>query len=181
MHGELRPAGRAAGDVHHVVVADVHDVVVVACVGLAATQDRLHPSDDLARAEGLGHVVIGAQLQAEDPIDLAVPGSEEQHGHAAARPDPAAHLEAVDVGQTDVEHDHRRPLLLDEFQSAPAMVRLQDAEPGVAQVHVEQVGDVGVVLDDDDGAFCFGHRLMLPRCYGAERHHVVYPRLGGTG
>src|SRR5215831_19697070 len=35
-----------------------------------ATQHRLHASDDLARAEGLADVVVGAQLQAEQPIDL---------------------------------------------------------------------------------------------------------------
>jgi hypothetical protein len=35
-----------------------------------AAQDRLDPRDDLARAEGLANVIVGAELQPEQPIDL---------------------------------------------------------------------------------------------------------------
>ena len=40
-------------------------------------QQRPDPGDQLARAERLGHVVVAAQLQAEDPVDLVVAGGEE--------------------------------------------------------------------------------------------------------
>ena len=53
-------------------------------VGLAAPQDGLHPGDDLARRERLGDVVVGAELEAEDAVDLAVARGEEQHRHRAA-------------------------------------------------------------------------------------------------
>ena len=101
--------------------------------------------------ERLGDVVVGAQLEAEHAVDLAVAGGEEQHRHVLVGADAAAHLEAVDVGQADVEHHQHRPVLLDQLEAALAGAGLQHAEAGVAQVHVEQVGDVRVVLDDHHG------------------------------
>ena len=53
-------------------------------------QHRPHPGDQLARAERLGHVVVGAELQAEHPVDLVVPGGDEQHRGPVRRPRASA-------------------------------------------------------------------------------------------
>ena len=134
-----------------IVVADVHDVVVVAGLGLATAQDRLHPGDDLAGRERLGDVVVGAQLEAEDAIDLAVAGGEEQHRHACCVARIRRHTSKPSMSGRPMSSTHeRRPVLVDQLQPALAAGRLQHAEAGLAQVQVEQVGDVRVVLDDHD-------------------------------
>ena len=136
-------------------------------VGLTAAQDGLHPGDELARAERLGDVVVGAELEAEDAVDLAVAGGEEQHRHVARGAQSAAHLEAVDVGQADVEQHDLRPMLRDQLEPAFAVRGLQHSESGLAQVHVEQVGDVRIVLDHHDGALALrhvGHAATLVLC-----------------
>ena len=48
-------------------------------VGVQAAQDGAHPRGDLARAERLGHVVVAAQFEADDAVDLVGTGGQEQH------------------------------------------------------------------------------------------------------
>src|SRR5882672_8961136 len=49
-------------------------------------QHRPHPSGNLARREGLEHVVVRAQLQADHAVRLLVPAGEDDHGHVAPFP-----------------------------------------------------------------------------------------------
>src|SRR5581483_2501990 len=110
-------------------------------------------------------------LQAQHPVDLAVARREHQHGDHAIGAQAAAHLDPVEgAGQAHVEDDHAGLLPLDDLEPLFAVVRLQDAETFPAQVHVDQVGDVGIVLDHDDRAevLAGGHRSSLaPGCYGS--------------
>lgn len=74
--------------------------------GLAPTGDGTNSGHQLAEAEGLDHVVVGAQLEAHHAVDLVAPRRQEDDGHVGQGPHPPAHLVAVDVGQADVEqHD----------------------------------------------------------------------------
>ena len=66
---------------------------------LRPPQHGLDARDQLARAEGLGHVVVGAELEAEHPVDLLVARRERDHRRLAERPDAPADLEPVDAGQ----------------------------------------------------------------------------------
>ncbi len=64
---------------------------------------------------------------------------------------PPAHLEAVDLaGQPDVEDHEPRMAIGDVLEAPLAGGRLVHAEAGVAQVQLDEVGDVGIVLDQDD-------------------------------
>src|ERR1700738_1612251 len=88
---------------------------------LAAPEHAAYPRNELTWREGLGHVVIGAELEADDAIDLVVARSHEQdRGPVVLGAHPAAQFDAVDAGQSDIQ-DHRRRL-----QSAH---RVQAAEP----------------------------------------------------
>ena len=49
---------------------------------LAAAQKRADAGDQLAHAEGLGEVVVAADLQAHDLVQLGVAGGKEQHSGA---------------------------------------------------------------------------------------------------
>ena len=117
-----------------------------------APQHRLDARDELGRRERFGHVVVGAELEPEHAVDLAVAGGEEDHGDRRRLPKPAAHLEAVDVGEPDVEHDEARPVLADRLDAVLAGGGLHDPEALAAEVELDQVGDVGLVVDDENGA-----------------------------
>ncbi len=47
----------------------------------AASQVRLEPRDQLARPEGLGHVVVGSGRERRDLRVLLADGGEDDHGH----------------------------------------------------------------------------------------------------
>ena len=61
----------------------------------------LHP-------EGLGDVVVGATVESEHLALLAVESGKDDHRHVRPLPQPPADLDAVDVGETEVEHDELR-------------------------------------------------------------------------
>src|ERR1700730_10507727 len=68
----------------------------------------LHPGVELAHAEWLGHVVIGAVLKR---VDLAVFGTvcgQHDDRNVAPGSDALADVQAVQVGQAQVEHDDIR-------------------------------------------------------------------------
>ena len=76
---------------------------------------------------------------------------------------PPAHLEPVDVGEADVEDDEAGPVVADRVEARLAGRRLQDPEAVAREVEVDEVGDVGLVVDDDDGAPFHGrHRRTSP-------------------
>ena len=74
-----------------------------------------------------------------------------------------AHLEAVDVGEPDVEHDEPRPVLGDRPDAVFAGGRLHDPEAVAAEVELDQVGDVRLVVDDEDRARApYGSHRRIP-------------------
>ena len=71
-----------------------------------APQDALHACDELARVERLRQVVVGADLQPDDLVHVLVACGEHQDRDVGALPHTAADLDAVDVGQVEIE-DHQ--------------------------------------------------------------------------
>ena len=120
---------------------------------VAAAQQRPYPRHQLQHREGLGQVVVGAQLQAQDAVHLAGTGAGDDDGRVARHAARAlADLQAVHARQHQVQHQ-RVPAAL--FQPAHAFMTvggMLDRVAFVAQVHAQQFGDVGVVLDDQHAA-----------------------------
>jgi hypothetical protein len=73
--------------------------------GLGATDHRADAGHQLAEPERLDHVVVGAQLQADDPVDLLGAGGDDDDRHRRAGPQPPAHVQAVYVRQPQIEQD----------------------------------------------------------------------------
>ena len=81
-------------------------------VAVGAPEQRLDPAHQLAQPERLRQVVVRAELEADDLVDLVVAGGQDQHRRLrAGGPEAAEDLEAVDAGQPDVEHDEVRCLV----------------------------------------------------------------------
>ena len=96
----------AAGVDVEVAVADLRGLGSRAC-RRRPPQDRLHPSDELARVERLGHVVVGPDLEPDDLVDVLVTCCQHQDRDVPALPDPPADVHPVDVRQHQVEDDQR--------------------------------------------------------------------------
>ena len=68
-------------------------------------EHRAHARRELARRERLRDVVVGAELEPDDPVGLLAACGEQDHGQARAAADPAAELQPVRARQHHVEHD----------------------------------------------------------------------------
>jgi len=90
----------------------VHDdlALTVAPLGRRPPKDRPDPRHELARVEGLGEVVVGADLEPDDLVHVLVARGQHEDGHVGVLADPLADLDAVDVREHQVEHDQRRLL-----------------------------------------------------------------------
>jgi hypothetical protein len=117
---------------------------------LNAAQQRAHAGDELALAERLGHVVVGADAEADEQVGLGVQRGEHEHRDGPVALDAAADLVAVDAGQHDVEDDEvgRHPRA--QLDAAQAVVGDLDGEVLRAQAGGQRIGDRGLVLHDDD-------------------------------
>src|SRR5579884_1283200 len=130
----------------------VDDHLGLVCVALrrGAAQDRLDPRDQLAWIERLRQVVEGADLEPDDLVDVLVAGGQHQDREVGRLPNPLADLDAVDVGEHQVEHDERRLLDRDLGEGVLAGRRRLHRVPRVLQVERDERGDRALVLDDED-------------------------------
>lgn len=69
------------------------------------------PREQLACAEGLGHIIIGARIERVDFIVFVVSDCEHDHRNTAPFPEPFEDLEAIHIRQTQIEQDNVRPSL----------------------------------------------------------------------
>ena len=121
--------------------------------GAARAEDGADPQDQLADAEWLDDVVVGAQLETDHPVDLLALGGQHHHRRLAGggvAPDPPADLGPRDVGQHEVQqHDvGREPL--HRLQTVGAVLGCLNREAGGGQVVGQQLAKIGLVLDDQD-------------------------------
>ena len=76
---------------------------------LGAAQDGLDPGQQLQWTERLGDVVVGADLQAPNLVQLLAARRQHQDRRVGDLADPPQHLEPIQARQADVQqHDVRR-------------------------------------------------------------------------
>src|SRR5690349_574467 len=79
--------------------------------GGRAPQVRSDARQELGEPERLGDVVVATGIETEHDVDLAVTRGEDHDRHVRVGPaDPAAHLDAVEIRQTEVEQDQLGPV-----------------------------------------------------------------------
>ena len=123
-----------------------------------AAKKVAHANCELAWRERLGHVVVGSELEADDPIGLFAERGEEDHRRVGASPDPATELEPVDPGKHHVEDDERGRFRLEDPLRLLAVAGLQRAVAVAAEVARDDVAHRRLVVDNENG----GHVRMLP-------------------
>src|SRR5207247_8909650 len=147
-HLPARAEGLAAAQANaHVAEGELLELLPRA----GTPQHRANPRQELAQAEGLGHVVIGAQLQSLDAIGFLAAGG--QHDDGNVEPlgaQLAADVPAAHARHHDVEKEQVRRLRQREGEAAPAIAggaRLIALE---AKVVLEAPGHAGLGAHDQD-------------------------------
>ena len=129
-------------------------------VAVGASQQGLDPAHELAQRERLGDVVVGAELEAHDLVELVAAGGQEQDRRLG--PDgaqPAEHLEAVDPGQADVEEDEVGRLVGGELEPFLAGAGERDLIPLLLEGVLDPTRNGVLVFDDQDGG-CHGAAIL---------------------
>ena len=137
-----------AGLVEHEVGEAEH---VARQVAGRAAEDRLDARDDLGEAERLRHVVVAAGAERLDLVlGRVLRGQEEHRALEAARAEPPADLDPLDVGEHPVEDDQVGLGARDRGERVAAVVRLLDLVALVAESGRDRVDDRRLVVDDED-------------------------------
>src|SRR5439155_9764972 len=117
---------------------------------LAFVEHGVDPLDKVDGVERLGHVVVGAEVEASLHLRRLCLGGQENDGHVLRARVGAScfeHLETVELRHHDVDHDRVGPLLADGAQSLVAVAGGDDREALHLEVDLEQLEDHRVVVD----------------------------------
>ena len=128
----------------------VTDGRVILLARLDAAQHGMNARGQLARVEGLGQIVVGANLQADDAIDVLAAGGQQDDGNGRVAPKGAQNLEAVLLGQHHIENDELIVAAGGELDGACAGMMGIHLEPFAAQQFADQIAQLPVVVDDED-------------------------------
>ncbi len=129
----------------------------------ASGRRRLAPQDDadaygqFVHVERLGHVVLGAEVQALDAVDVVAGGAEHDDRRPARLGEAPANRQAVFAGHHRIEHDQVDRRRFQHGVHGAAAVGLQHTKTVARQAGLQQFADVLGVVDDKEG----GTRLRL--------------------
>src|SRR5258706_5856214 len=125
---------------------------------LRSAEHRVHSCQDLANREGFGDVVVGAELEPDDLVDLGVLRRDDDDRHTAALAQRAAEVEAAHAGQHQVEQDEVWSGAAGGSQTRRAVGRFLHGEPGRGEGVPQHLADALVVLHDPHVAGVGGGR-----------------------
>ena len=124
-----------------------------------AGEDRGDPRGELARAERLDDVVVGAGLEAL--LDVGLLGAGGQHDdrqavHVGVLPQRAGGVEAAHAGHHHVEDDQVGLLGGARLDGCSSVTDRDDLVPAVTQLEHDEFADVRVVVSNHDASHvCF--------------------------
>ncbi len=124
-----------------------------------AAKHRANTGHQLAKAERLDHVVVGAELQKQHPVDLLTAGRHHDDRHGRLGPKATTHLPPVQVGQPQVQ---QHQVGGGSGQGVGAVGHQTHVEALALQAGPQRLADGRVVLDDQQV-----HPVTLPRTAAA--------------
>ena len=113
-------------------------------------QDDLGARGEFARAEGLHDIIVGAHLEADDPVGLLGLCGEQDDRDFAGRADVAGEAQAVLAGHHHVENDE-----VDRIGGQPrarliGVGGLADAKALLGEELRERLANRALVVDEED-------------------------------
>ena len=139
--------------VKHDGIAHAYDVIAHRR-RLRTAQDGANPGDDLPGAEGLGDVVIRAELQPGDPIGLLGSRREHDDRDIAGTPHRPGDIEPVHARQGQIEDHQVGTVAREMLQRVLAVARGHDLETCALEVVANQADDRRFIVDDEHLGHC---------------------------
>ena len=106
--------------------------------------------EQLAGAERFAHVVVGARVERRDLVALLTARRQHDHGHGGPFAYATDHVQAIHVGQAEVDDDDVRLTGADLDHAIGSGRRLEEPIALPLERGPEEFADLGLVLDDDD-------------------------------
>jgi hypothetical protein len=120
----------------------------------------MDPRQKLADAVWLDDVVVRAELEPHHPVDLLAPRADDDDRHAGALSKPPADLQAVQVGQTEVEQNE---VCLPSVEGSLSRRGAVDLESLPREALEQRLGNRVLVLDDQNS-----HESMVAAAPGSD-------------
>ena len=121
---------------------------------MRAPEQRANAQDQLAHAVRLHDVVVRADLEADDAVDLLAPRGAHDHRdlpRALLIAEAPADLGAGEIRQHEIEHDHvGQRIRAGAREAVAAVVRDAHREALGLEVVLERRGEIDFVFDDED-------------------------------
>jgi hypothetical protein len=130
----------------------------------AAAQDRLDAAEELAWIEGLGDIVIRAELEPHDAVDILATGGEHDDRYLRARAQLAAQRQAVFARQHQVEHQQVNMRALHDAAHFPAVGHRGGAKLVLLQILRQQAPDLTVIVHNQQVRALVHHACLLRCC-----------------
>ena len=140
-------APRAGVDPH---IAGIEHLAVHQCLTIGAAQDGADARQQLAQAEWLGDVIVGAEFEAGDAVDLVLAGGEHQDRRITLLAQDAADRESVQPWQHDVEDDQIGAVAPRPIQRRHAIAGVQHRVPLALEVVAQRLGERRIVFYQQD-------------------------------
>ena len=152
--GQLHPAAGGSHAHPRQVELDVTDDDAVGRLGgrFGASEHRADPGDQLPRAERLGHVVVGAELEADERVRLVAARGEHHDRDRRGRPQPTRDVEPVEARQPEVEDDEVGMVPSRGLEGGRTVAGDEHLEARPLEVVADELHDLGLVVDDQDRA-----------------------------
>jgi hypothetical protein len=113
-------------------------------------EHRSHARHQLFGTEGFDQVVIGAELEADDPVGLLAPRREHDDGRARRATKLARDVEPVHARQAEIEHDQVGPVAPCARECGGSLAHHRHLESGDLEEIAQRARDLHLVLDDQD-------------------------------
>ena len=122
-----------------------------------AAQDGADAGDQLARIERLAEIVVGAELQSDDAIDVVAARRQHQDGRVVRGAELAQHVEAADARQHHVQNQDLEVVQLELVERVAAVVHALHLEVLGLQIFGEHLAELAVVVHQQ-------HARLARRC-----------------
>ena len=106
--------------------------------------------EELARAEGLAQVVVGAAVERGDLVALLAARRQHDDRDGAPLADAPDDFESIHVGQSEIDDDHVGLARAHFHDAVGAGPRLEQAIALAGERGAEKTSDLRLVLDEDD-------------------------------
>src|SRR6476659_5760791 len=128
-------------------------------------QPGAHARNELAWRKWLGDIIIRAQLETDDPVDLVGARREEDHRNVAELPQFPADVEPAHVRQSDIEHHDVDAAIANHRQDIATQHAMHGVQAFASQRVNHRIGDRDFVFGNQH----LGHRHSISAGTGPPR------------